>query len=312
MGLGKRCWEEDRAAQLERKIGHPALEIEFFEGVLRAHRGAAEVAGLLWITLVYEQDPRERDEDPGLTVERMRELAGVRWAGLYRSRPELPTLNPDMALRDAIQRIAPELPSCGWRHMTRELRRRGWVGNHKRVYRWMREDNLLCLRKRKFVLTIDSDHGLPVYPILARELTLTGLDQLGGADLIYIRLELEFVYLAMILDAFPRRVIGWVLGRLLEATLVLEALRMALRRRPLPELVRHLDRGMKYARRDYTQLLQEHGIQISPSRKGNPWDDAARDSFTKTLEYEEVYRTECFSERRCGRLWSSPGSSARL
>ncbi len=157
--------------------------------------------------------------------------AGVSRAGLYRYRPGSPGPDPDMALRDAIQRIALEFPSYGWRRMTAELQRKGWAVNHKRVYRWMREDNLLCLRKRKFVVTTDSDHGLPVYPNLARALVLTGLDQLWVADLTYIRLELEFVYLGVILDAFSRRVIGWALDRMLEAALALQALRMALARR---------------------------------------------------------------------------------
>jgi len=198
-----------------------------------------------------------------------------------------------MALRDALQRIALEFPSYGWPRMTVELKRRGWAVNHKRVYRLMREDNLLCLRKRKFVVTTDSDHGLPVYPHLARRMTLTGLDQLWVADLTYIRLEVEFVYLAVILDAFSRRVIGWALDRRLDTELTLQALRRALgRRRPAPGLVHHSDRGVQYASHDYTQLLQDHGIQISMSRKGNPWDNAACESFIKTLKYEEVYRTE--------------------
>ena len=157
----------------------------------------------------------------------------------------------------------------------------------------MRADNLLCLRKRKFAVTTDSDHGLPVYPNLARGLTLTGLDQLWVVDITYVRLELEFVYLAVILDAFSRRVIGWALERSLEAALTLEALRRALaRRRPAPGLVHHSDRGVQYASRDYTQLLREHGVQISMSRKANPWDNATCESFIKTPKYEEVYRTE--------------------
>jgi putative transposase len=124
-------------------------------------------------------------------------------------------------------------------------------------------------------------------------MVLTGLDQLWVADLTYIRLELEFVYLAVILDAFSRRVIGWTLDRSLEAALTLQARRIALtRRRPAPGLVHHSARGVQYASRDYTQLLQDHGIQISLSRKANPWDNAACESFLKTLKYEEVYRTE--------------------
>jgi putative transposase len=198
-----------------------------------------------------------------------------------------------MALRDAIQRIALEFPWYGWRRVTAELQRRGRAVNHKRVYRRMREDNLLCLRKRKFVVTTDSDHSLQVYPNLARQMTLTGLDQLWVADLTYIRLELEFIYLAVILDAFSRRVIGWALDRTLETALTLQALRMALgRRRPVSGLVHHSDRGVQYASLDYTQLLQEQGIRISMSRQANPWDNAACESFLKTLKYEEVYRTE--------------------
>ena len=233
----------------------------------------------------------------------MCKLAQVSRAGRYRFRPESPGPDPDMALRDAIQRVALEFPSYGWRRITAALRREKWAVNHKRVYRWMRADNLLCLRKRKFVVTTDSAHGLPVYPNLARALVLTGLDQLWVADLTYIRLELEFVYLAVMLDAFSRRVIGWALEHTLEAALTLQALRMALaRRRPSPGLVHHSDRGVQYASRDYTQLLHDHGIQISMSRKGNPWDNAACESFIKTLKYEEVYRTEYrdLAEARAG------------
>ena len=228
-----------------------------------------------------------------MTVERMCELAKVSRAGLYRFVPRPAGPDPDLELRDAVQRVALEFPSYGWPRMTAELQRRGWAVNHKRVYRLMREDNLLCLRKRKFVLTTDSDHGLPVYPNLVPTLKLTGLDQLWVADLTYIRLALEFVYLAVILDAFSRRVIGWALDRTLEAGLTLAALRMALaQRRPKPGLVHHSDRGVQYASREYTQLLEQHGIHISMSRKGNPWDNAACESFIKTLKYEEVYRSE--------------------
>ena len=220
-------------------------------------------------------------------------LAKVSRAGFYRHPPGPPKGDRDMALRDALQRIALQFPSYGWPRMTAELKRRGWAVNHKRVYRLMREDNLLCLRKRKFVVTTDSDHGLPVYPNLARGMTLMGLNQLWVADLTYIRLELEFVYLAVILDAFSRRVIGWALDRTLDAELTLQALRTALaQRRPGPGLVHHSDRGVQYASHDYTQLLRDHGIQISMSRKANPWDNAACESFIKTLKYEEVYRTE--------------------
>jgi transposase InsO family protein len=198
-----------------------------------------------------------------------------------------------MKLRDAMQRIALEFPSYGWPRMTVELKRRGWAVNHKRVYRLMREDNLLCLRCRKFVVTTDSAHALPVYPNLASAMTLTGLDQLWVADITYIRLRAEFVYLAVILDAYSRRVIGWALDGTLQDTLTLRALRMALeQRRPAPGLVHHSDRGVQYASGDYTDLLRAHGIIISMSRKGNPYDNAKAESFMKTLKYEEVFRED--------------------
>jgi transposase InsO family protein len=157
----------------------------------------------------------------------------------------------------------------------------------------MREDNLLCLRRRKFLLTTDSNHAYPVYPNRAAEMELTDINQLWVADITYVRLESEFIYLAVILDAFSRRVVGWALNRTLEATLVLVALRHALAdRQPLPGLVHHSDRGAQYACADYTEMLTAHGITISMSRKGNPYDNAACESFMKTLKHEEVYRQE--------------------
>lgn len=230
----------------------------------------------------------------GLTIQRMAELGRVSRSGFYRrgaDRPPGP--DADMNLRDAIQRIALEWPSYGRPRITHELRRRGWSVNAKRVYRLMREDNLLCVRKRKFVATTDSSHTRPIYPNLARRMTLSGVDQLWVADITYIRLEYEFVYLAVILDAYSRRVIGWALARTLEDELTLAALRMALARRVVgPGLVHHSDRGSQYASNDYTGLLQARGIEISMSRKANPWDNAACESFMKTLKYEEVLRNE--------------------
>ncbi len=224
----------------------------------------------------------------------MLELGGVSRSSFYRFDPEGQAgAERDMDLRDAIQRIALQWPSYGRPRITAELRRQAWRVNPKRVYRLMREDNLLCLRRRKFVLTTDSDHGLPVYPNRARELVVRGLDQLWVADITYIRLEWEFVYLAVILDAFSRRVIGWALDRTLEASLTLDTLYMALaQRRPALGLVHHSDRGVQYASRDYTDLLKANGIVISMSRRGNPYDNATCESFLKTLKYEEVYRTE--------------------
>ena len=228
-----------------------------------------------------------------LSVVRMCEVAGFSRAGYYRFLdPEKPA-PADMDLRDEIQKIALEWPSYGSRRIKRELKERGWDVNRKRVQRLMREDNLLCVRKRKFVVTTDAAHGLKVYPNLAGSMILTGVDQLWVADITYIRLEEEFVYLAVILDAYSRRVIGWHLSDGLDDSLTQTALRMALGQRVVrPGLVHHSDRGVQYASGDYTGLLRENGIDISMSRKRNPWDNAACESFMKTLKYEEVYRTE--------------------
>ena len=224
----------------------------------------------------------------------MVELGRVSRSGFYRFNTN-PETGPDkdMDLRDAIQRIALEWPSYGRPRITAELRRRGWTVNAKRVHRLLREDNLLCVRKRKFIVTTDSNHGRKVYPNLARGLVLTGVDQLWRADITYVRLREEFVFLAVILDAFSRRVIGWALDRNMEDELTLTALRMALSRRSIrPGLVHHSDRGSQYASKDYTDLLKANQIDISMSRKGNPWDNAACESFMKTLKYEEVLRNE--------------------
>ena len=231
--------------------------------------------------------------DRGLSIERMVELGRVSRSGFYRLEDTEAEPDLDMDLRDAIQKIAVEWPSYGRPRITAELRHRGWKVNPKRVYRLMREDNLLCVRKRKFVVTTDSNHARKIYPNLARDLVLTATDQLWRADITYIRLRDEFVFLAVILDAYSRRVIGWALDRTLEDSLTLAALRMALARRVVSAgLVHHSDRGSQYASNDYTDLLQANGIQISMSRKGNPWDNAACESFMKTLKYEEVLRNE--------------------
>ena len=230
----------------------------------------------------------------GLTVERMTKLGQVSRASFYRFDENAASdSEADMDLRDAIQRIALEWPSYGRRRITQELRRRGWPVNWKRVYRLMREDRLLCVRRRKFVVTTDSHHGRKLYPNLAGSLVLTGVDQLWVADITYIRLRTEFVFLAVILDAFSRRVIGWALDLTLEDDLTLCALRMALAQRAVrPGLVHHSDRGSQYASSDYTDLLKANRIEISMSRPGNPWDNAACESFIKTLKYEEIYRNE--------------------
>ena len=214
-------------------------------------------------------------------------------ADYYRVRSGVEASDADCDVRDEIQRIALEFTSYGYRPVTAELRRRGLVVNHKRVLRLMRQDNLLCLRKRSFVVTTDSAHGLPIYKNLVPELDVTGLDQLWVADITYIRLLREFIYLAVILDAYSRRCIGWALGETLRAELAVAALEMALETREVrPGLVHHSDRGVQYASEAYTALLTRRGVRISMSRRGNPYDNAKAERFMRTLKEEEVYLFE--------------------
>jgi transposase InsO family protein len=172
-------------------------------------------------------------------------MTGLSRAGFYRRRMPHQATPVEMEIRDQMQKVALESPAYGYRRITAELQQRGLAVNHKHVLRMMREDNLLCVRRRAFMVTTDSRHNLPVYPNLAREIKPTAINQLWIADITYIRLRTEFVYLAVVLDAFSRRVIGWALGRTLEASLAVAALRMALiERQPTPGLVHHSDRGV--------------------------------------------------------------------
>jgi transposase InsO family protein len=211
----------------------------------------------------------------------------------YRRQKQASSPDPDIDLRDHIQRLALARSVYGYRRMTFELRRDGLIVNHKRVLRIMREDNLLCLRKRRFIKTTDSEHGLPIYPNLTTGLKVDGIDQLWVSDITYIRLEGEFVYLAVILDAYSRRVIGWALSRRIDTELTLAALQMALLNRTVrPGLIHHSDRGVQYAATEYVNKLKDKGIAISMSRRGNPYDNAQAESFMKTLKYEEVYLSD--------------------
>ena len=197
----------------------------------------------------------------------------------------------DMERRQQIQAVALEMRSYGHRPITKELHRRGVNINKKVVLRLLRADNMLCLRRRAFVATTDSQHQLTVYPNLVRELVLTDINQLWVADITYIRLQRQFIYLAALLDAYSRRCIGWALARYLDARLSLTALRMALETRRFSpgKLTHHSDRGVQYACHDYVRVLQQNRIQISMSRLGNPYDNAKAERFMRTLKYEEVY-----------------------
>jgi putative transposase len=226
-----------------------------------------------------------------LTVERMCQLAQVSRAGYYRRLAEVEPAEEEMTVRDAIQKIALEhRRRYGYRRVTVQLRREGLAVNHKRVLKLMRQDNLLAIGQRKFVITTDSKHELKVHVNLAARMELTGLNQLWVADITYIRLQAEFVYLSVVIDRFSRKVVGWALDRTLAARMAVAALERAIAaRQPGPGLVHHSDRGFQYASQEYVGVLQAHKIEPSMSRAANPYDNAACESFMKTLKREEVY-----------------------
>ena len=223
------------------------------------------------------------------------QIAGISRACYYRGLSAPEPARTDTSLRSQVQQVALEWSCYGYRRVTQELKRQGVTANHKpinhkRVLRLMREENLRRRPKKQFVATTNSDHRLPIYPNLAAEMDIAAPDQLWVSDLTYIRLGHDFIYLAVVLDACSRRCLGWSLGRRLEAALATSALKMALRGRK-PD-VHHSDRGVQYASGEYTTLLKESGVQISMSRRGNPYDNAKAESFMKTLKCEQVYLTE--------------------
>jgi transposase InsO family protein len=221
----------------------------------------------------------------------MCQVARVSRAGFYRDWAEREPGAEEMELRARIQQIAVQhRRRYGYRRVQRDLRDEGWTVNHKRVARVMAADHLLAVRRRKWILTTESSHDRPVFGNRAATMKLTGINQLWVADITYIRLREQFVYLAVVLDAFSRRVVGWALHDSLQASLVLAALRQALgERQPAPGLVHHSDRGTQYACREYVAVLEENGIEPSMSRAGNPYDNARYESFIKTLKEEEIY-----------------------
>lgn len=229
-----------------------------------------------------------------ISAERMCALAMVSRAGFYRSFHQREPNLEEMELRSAMQAIAIEHKlRYGYRRLTAELRHRGFSANHKRVVRLMRLDNLLSLRRSAFVTTTDSDHEFEVHVNLASRMHISGINQLWLADITFVRLQHEFVYLAILLDAFSRRVVGWALDRSMAAQLTVDALQQAIaNRRPAPGLVHHSDRGIQYASAEYENVLDKHRMIASMSRLGNPWDNAKCESFMKTLKQEEIRATE--------------------
>jgi len=224
----------------------------------------------------------------------MCQLAEVSRAGFYRTLQEQRPVEEEMAVRSAIQQIALEhRRRYGYRRISAELRRRGMLVNHKRVARIMREDNLLAMQPKAFVVTTDSSHELEVYLNLASRMKLTGIDQLWVADITYIRLQAEFVYLAVILDAFSRKVVGWALDRTLASRLAIAALEQAItKRQPPPGVVHHSDRGVQYACEEYVAILEKQRMIPSMSRPANPYDNASCESFMKTLKREEIHANQ--------------------
>jgi putative transposase len=208
------------------------------------------------------------------------------------------TRNPDRMkseadLIDRLETICLEFPRYGYRRVTEQLKRDRWLVNHKRVLRLMRESDLLCRVKRRWTKTTDSKHGFPRYPNLIKGTNIGRLNQVWLSDITYIRILTGFVYLAAVLDAFSRRVIGYAISARLDSSLTLEALHMAIAgRRPDPGAIHHSDQGVQYASTEYVGELERHGFGISMARRGNPFENAVMESFFKTLKQEEVYLYE--------------------
>ena len=225
----------------------------------------------------------------GFSISEACDAARISRAGFYRHFDDHAPQQSATELRHEIQQICLNSRCYGYRRVTAALRAQGRIVNRKRVLRLMRSDNLLCLRKRRFVCTTDSRHTHAVYPNLTRDWKPTAINQLWVSDLTYIRLRESFLYLAVILDAYSRRVIGWALGESLDTELTVKALQQALAERSISSSgVHHSDRGVQYCAREYVDLLKTHGFQISMSRTGNPYDNAVAESFIRMLKCEEV------------------------
>jgi transposase InsO family protein len=234
-----------------------------------------------------------------ISINRATQLLNVNRSGFYKwktrsiSNPKL--LVYEMKVKNEIQKIAIEFPRYGYRRITAELRNRGLTVNHKKILRFMKEDNLLCVKKRFKPLTTNSNHNFMKYPNMLTDLDITGPNQVWASDITYIQLIKEFVYLAVIIDLFTRKCIGWDLSRNLDTQLTLNALNKAINTRwddNIRELIHHSDQGVQYASTSYIDRLAEFNIKVSMSRKGNPYDNAFVESFIKTLKYEEIYLKE--------------------
>jgi len=278
--------------KLKRLLANKTLEVDFFRVALQkvgARRRNSGISGEQASTMQSETSLQG-----SLSVERMRQLGQVSRAGFYRYFQARAPIDASMTIRSAIQEIALQHRlRYGYRRITAELGQRGMKVNHKRVARIMRNDNLLTIRHRELLCATDPGNELEIYLNLAKRLKIGGTNQVWFADITYVRLKTEFVYLAVVLDAFSRKVVGWSLDRTLQSRLPLGALRQAISsRQPLPGLVHHSDRGVQYACEAYIQMLREHQIMPSMSRPGRPHDNASCESFLKTLKREEIYAND--------------------
>jgi len=234
-----------------------------------------------------------------LPIQDAAQILNVSRSGYYRWKSREPNqilISIDNSVIDEIKAIVKEYDAYGYRRVTHELRRRGYLVNHKKVLKLMQNEQLICKRKRYKPLTTDSNHEHDIYPNMILNLTITGPNQVWASDITYIRLgNGTFVYLAVIIDIYTRRCIGWDLGRSLETQLTLNALYIAIETRSgvkLNGIIHHSDQGVQYASNEYVECLKNHGIQISMSRRANPYDNAFAESFIKTLKVEEVYMNE--------------------
>ncbi len=258
---------------------------------------------------------------PELPLTRVCALLGISRSGHYQARAADPAAHgraeAAVRLRDRIEALCLAFPGYGYRRVTAQLQREGFVVNHKRVLKIMREESLLCQAKRAFVSTTNSGHGLRRYPNLIAGLTVEGVNQLWIADITYIRLRGEFIYLAVLLDSYSRRVVGWELGVTLEAVLCIRALERALaERQPGPGFIHHSDQGVQYASAAYVAVLERVGARISMASRGNPYENAQAESFIRTLKREEVhlveYQDEAHARERIGHFLDEVYNQQRL
>src|SRR3981081_2890278 len=289
-----RLCSPQRNPSLEAAFGREDPGGGFFQKCLAKNRGSTPGQQRLWRNGIYDQIREVMSLQGSLSIERMCQMVPVSRRGFYRSLKEQQAAEEEMEVRSAIQQIALEhRRRYGYRRITAELHRRGTPVNPKRVARIMLEDNLLGMQPKHFVFTTNSNHKLEIYLNLAGRMKLTGINQLWVADITYIRLKAEFVYLAVILDGFSRKVVGWALDRTLAMRLTIGALEQAIEsRRPEPGLVHHSDRGFQYAHAEYIAILEKYHMVPSMSRPANPYDNASCESFMKTLKREEIYDTK--------------------